>query len=320
MASEFHGHERAPRSGPRLEVFETAKGRARRISDAEIDRPTVILVHGFTSSTAPFHPLGSYLFDDGWNVLLFEYDSYRPIHRSARSLRELLQPISDAARARGVAFVAHSLGGLVTRKFLMDCHFARETGSEQGKLLDSVLGCAFLGTPHDGTLVGKRVRWLLEAVRAMQKLGPVSPYWRSSACDCALELTKADAGGAIDRLNANERAGKSTVPYFSISAGLPHLEFAPGFIGSLRDKLVNHAIQKALGKKPNDGLVLEESANVAAVLPGRRDVAHGTHGGEFDAINHTYLPTWEERWIRIREFLNHERDAWAAKAPPKPQP
>src|SRR5713101_3979279 len=139
MVAESHD---VIRSG--AELVNSASGRW--LTRGEIDRPTVILLHGFTSHGRYLQQLADYIREHGYVCALFNYDSYLGIDTAAVALQERLRPLASTLSAhRGFALVAHSMGGLVARQF------ERTTG---GVLREPLRGLALLGTPNRGALGG----------------------------------------------------------------------------------------------------------------------------------------------------------------------
>ncbi|KAH7171267.1 SERAC1 [Dactylonectria macrodidyma] len=81
---------------------------------------------------------------------------------------------------RPLVLIAHSLGGLVIKRALSDCHADRHAGlqtrrvKEQNAIYDSIAGIVFMGTPHAGSHVAdaNRVKVLKAIARATFKKVP----------------------------------------------------------------------------------------------------------------------------------------------------
>jgi len=63
---------------------------------------------------------------------------------------------SQAFRATGdapIAFVCHSLGGIIAKKLVVTAHLDREQQPAKGAFLDRIAGIVFLATPHGGSIL-----------------------------------------------------------------------------------------------------------------------------------------------------------------------
>ncbi|MDO4251514.1 MAG: alpha/beta hydrolase [Moraxella sp.] len=109
-------------------------------------QPSVILIHGLYQKDWAMRPLAHRLKQLGFVPYLYHYDSLKsPL--SAHSQR-LLRFINHAGLDR-THIIAHSLGGLVVRQFLLD-HPAIQLGR-----------IVTLGTPHQGSTVAHYVKRLI---------------------------------------------------------------------------------------------------------------------------------------------------------------
>lgn len=158
--------------------------------------------------------------------------------------------------------VGHSMGGLVARALIS------------------------LGTPHDGTLTEQKfIEYLLawsESISGMTQ-GGYSPKCRS-----ALQLIGRDAPHFLLEQLKRAEAMDQAIEYYSISGGLPFLEFGKG---SYVSRLANGWIQMQLGGLANDGLVPEISSDLsqemfAACAPNCR---HNRRYSDYPRVNHTNL-------------------------------
>ncbi|PJB69286.1 MAG: hypothetical protein CO093_10775 [Alphaproteobacteria bacterium CG_4_9_14_3_um_filter_47_13] len=104
------------------------------------DEETVVLLHGILSSHFNMAGIASYLKKHDYNIVNIDYPSRRmPMEDLACFVDEKLKLSSDFNRSSKVHFVAHSMGGLITRYYLH-------------KNRPSSLGCVvMLGTPHQGS-------------------------------------------------------------------------------------------------------------------------------------------------------------------------
>ncbi len=63
-----------------------------------------------------------------------------------------------------IAFVCHSLGGLIIKKLVLTAYLDQGQAPGKGKFLDRVAGVAFLATPHGGSIIAnfaEAVRWFV---------------------------------------------------------------------------------------------------------------------------------------------------------------
>lgn len=135
--------------------------RRRRREDAEL---LVVFVHGFLAAGSVLDVLRDRVHDDiSCDTHSFTYGPHHGIARAAAGLRAEVDAIRSG---RPVAFVGHSLGGLVAR-----WHLDVDGGD--------AVGLVTLATPHSGTLVANRypgsfARSLRPGSEALRRLGPES--------------------------------------------------------------------------------------------------------------------------------------------------
>ncbi|MEW5824041.1 MAG: alpha/beta fold hydrolase [Pseudomonadota bacterium] len=97
-----------------------------------------ILVHGFNKGSRDMRYLARGLFERGFSVLSVELPTtFGSLDQAVRALARQIDPA--VARHRRIHFVAHSLGGLITRAYLAQ-RKAQNTGH-----------CVFIATPHGGS-------------------------------------------------------------------------------------------------------------------------------------------------------------------------
>lgn len=249
----------------------------RAATQADFGKPlTAIFVHGFTANADYMQDLMHQFVGSGFSSIAFEYPSDRGIQHAARVLREQLESYDQdqALSKERVVLVCHSMGGLVGRALV-----SLEGGE---RFVRKVIT---LGTPHDGTMRSSYVlRMLLSWGEHVSGLNPNAFSPKSNS---ARELIGSDDSPTL--LNRMQAAppGRQAVEYYSISGGLNELEFGDGLV---RNKIANVYIQSKLGN-PNDGLVDEESSNLAGTkfstcAPG---CSHVNSYAEYLYTNHTYL-------------------------------
>ena len=250
----------------------------RWVTPGDVDRPVVVLIHGFTASGSYLVELASFLEEWGYRSLLFEFDSYLGIDTAAEDIEARLLPISDAISRHGMVLVAHSMGGLVARFFMRRCSKANSS------LGNSLRGLCTLGSPHAGTLNDQTL--IRRLADWSDLLTGINPFLRSPTCRAATQLTGTDDERLIETLNTADRESPLRIPPLTVSGGLGHLEVAPGLI---KNQFANQYLQRVLST-PNDGLVTESSADLRAVL-GRYDLPmeHFNSYPEYARTNHSYL-------------------------------
>ena len=249
----------------------------RWVTPGDVDRPAVVLIHGFTANGSYLLELASFLEEWGYRSLLFEFDSYLGIDTAAVDLAARLLPISDELSQHGLVFVAHSMGGLVARVFIRQAE-------ANTPLSSAIRGLCTLGAPHAGTLNDQTV--IRRLADWSDLLTGIYPFLRSPTCRSATQLTGTDSERLIETLNAADRESPLRIPTLTVSGGLGHLEVAPGLV---KNHFANQYLQRVLST-PNDGLVTESSADLRAVL-GRSDlpIEHFNSYPEYARTNHSYL-------------------------------
>jgi pimeloyl-ACP methyl ester carboxylesterase len=80
--------------------------------------PPAIVVHGILPTEGDLDPLQSWLVARGYGVYTFRYDDLDDLDRSAEQLRSHLKEVLERTRAEEIVVVAHSMGGLVSRRSL----------------------------------------------------------------------------------------------------------------------------------------------------------------------------------------------------------
>lgn len=90
-------------------------------------------------------------------------------------------------------------------------------------------------------------------------------------------------------------------PVLTISGGKPRLDFGKSRIV---EELLNRQLQRLIGKKPNDGLVAEESVAFTpelASLPG--DYEHFNSYAEYANTNHTYIVDNQTVQLQVIDWI-----------------
>jgi triacylglycerol esterase/lipase EstA (alpha/beta hydrolase family) len=253
---------------------------ASRVSPADFKgSPVALFIHGFTADSGFMHPLMTQFSESGFLSIAFNYACFDGIDVAAKSLGEILESLDDLSDAaisgNRLVVIGHSMGGLVARALI-----SYEGGSRFVRKLIT------LGTPHDGTLTEQKfIEYLLawsESVSGLAQ-GGYSAKSRS-----ALQLIGRDEPQFLleqlkQAINFND-----TVEFYSISGGLPFLEFGKG---SYVSRLANSWIQRKLGGLANDGLVAEISSDLSqnmfnSCAPG---CEHIRNYSDYPKVNHTNL-------------------------------
>ncbi len=92
----------------------------------------------------------------GFSPMYLRYNSGRHISENGRELAELMesQYQTCGTQPKELAFLAHSMGGLVVRSAM---HIAEQSGH---RWMDKLSKVAFLGTPHHGALLERGGNWV----------------------------------------------------------------------------------------------------------------------------------------------------------------
>lgn len=260
----------------------------------------IILIHGFTAHGKYLITLGTYLQRNGFQVLLYNYNSYRGIEEIAKTLQDLLsnfESSSGLVSKNGFFVVAHSFGGLVARRLVL-----------YPWLAPIVRGIAMLGTPNNGCFRDERIlEYILEYGQYIGDALMVTTV----ACKTARELIKKDAPhsflsltqGSIDRLNQDWKNKQYVTPSLTISGGRSQLVFSKN---ARLNWAANRTIQKAMRKEANDGLVQEKSVDLTGLVysKGSANYSHNNSYPEYPNINHSNLKENQSIALRVVSWLN----------------
>lgn len=130
----------------------------RYVSDIDIlvrEKPkgrAIIFVHGWTGDESTFKQWPSFVWDEfRCPVEVFKYPSGKlshspPVIQLADALRNTVR---NRFASKNIAFVAHSLGGIVVRRFVI----ASESGDDRLDVL--VKNIVFIASPHNGHLLAR---------------------------------------------------------------------------------------------------------------------------------------------------------------------
>jgi triacylglycerol esterase/lipase EstA (alpha/beta hydrolase family) len=129
-------------------------------------RTSIVAVHGLNPTNTEFHAESTWMAGDKlWlkdflpsqlpnaRVLLFGYNSNVAFETSIAGVREqavnLLNRLAskrEDAEERPIIFVAHSLGGIIVKRALVEA----KLDDTYKAIRDATYGIAFFGTPHQG--------------------------------------------------------------------------------------------------------------------------------------------------------------------------
>ncbi|GAA0795734.1 alpha/beta hydrolase [Marinobacterium sediminicola] len=101
----------------------------------------VVVLHGLYMSGLVMYPLCRRLEKQGYATLNLSYNTLSP------DMNAICDRIDGFVAGEPTAFVCHSMGGLIARRYL-------EHGSEQSRWVDTVIT---LGTPHKGSSLAKEI-------------------------------------------------------------------------------------------------------------------------------------------------------------------
>lgn len=131
------------------------------IDDAKpLPSTLIILVHGFNEPGGIFDDLSPALIAQGHSVAAFHYPNDQAIALSTKLLGETLTTLRSRGVTR-VAFIAHSMGGLITRDVLTSRDFYASAGAGHPNLPDAAR-FIMVDTPNIGSNLA-RVAWISEA-------------------------------------------------------------------------------------------------------------------------------------------------------------
>jgi pimeloyl-ACP methyl ester carboxylesterase len=100
------------------------------------DRIPVLFIHGISGFPAQFRELIDSLDKKRFQPWVYLYPSGAKLDNIARHLTQVLQRLESRYEFRDIAFVAHSMGGLVTRAFLLD--YYQQTGRDYDRKLITI--------------------------------------------------------------------------------------------------------------------------------------------------------------------------------------
>ncbi|HTO95502.1 MAG TPA: alpha/beta hydrolase [Myxococcales bacterium] len=138
-------------------------------------RRILVLVHGLCMNDRGWQRQGEdravkLARDLGYTPLHLVYNTGLHVSRNGRQLAGALEAL--VARwpvpVREIAFVAHSMGGLVARSA---CHYGTAAGHSWRERLRTMV---FLGTPHQGAALERAGNWITAAMDLSPYVGPLT--------------------------------------------------------------------------------------------------------------------------------------------------
>ncbi len=261
------------------------------VTPRDVDAGTVILISGCTAHGHGMTALGHLLEGHGLRPLYFRYDPAEGIEAAAQALITRLRPLGAGLADHGYALLGHGLGGLVARRMA-------QVLPDDTPLKPTLRGIATLGTPHGGAH-GRR--WLAYFFDGAEAQAPVHPVIRRPDGPLMRQLLHQDDERLIEKINEIDRAKAPRVPLLSISGGLRHLE-----LGHSAGRIRNRALQALLGDRPNDGLILEEQADLRGFVAADAEIRHLNTYTDYAYTNHDYLPRNQEIAGLLVEWLQNE--------------
>ncbi|MGC3997552.1 MAG: alpha/beta hydrolase [Anaeromyxobacter sp.] len=255
-------------------------------------RRVLVLVHGACQDDLRWrrrgHDHGAALAAElGVAAVYVRYNTGRHVSDNGRALAALLERLVAAwpAPAAELSFLAHSMGGLVTRSAL---HAGEAAGHAwPGRARELV----FLGTPHHGSPLERGGHWLDLLLGQSPYAAPIGRLGRIRSAGVTDlrhgSLVEADWRGR-DRFG---RRGRRPTPVplpagvraFAVAATLAR---APGLRDGLGDGLV--PLASALGDHAEPGRAL-------GIPPGRRFIARGR--GHFDLLDNPAVYAQLRAWL-----------------------
>lgn len=242
------------------------------------NKRTALLIHGWAASADNLDSLASFLHRSGEvSCLVAEYESSLGAEYAANAIYELVKIAADGLGRDPtennfcISLVGHSFGGVVGSFLLKELDF--------GEMFDRLIT---LGTPHGGVMNDNElIAAMYRVVQvASRRLGLMS----SLGCQTVNELIERDKEKVLSALRSKPYPD---VHACSVSAGREYLTL---YDDRRLNEMINTAIQRVLRESPNDGIVVESSADVRANSDAENsDVAHINDYSDFSHVCHSEI-------------------------------
>lgn len=258
----------------------------------------VILIHGFTSHGIYLQNMGNFIQKFGYDVFIFNYNSYRGIRAAALSLKDYLlrydRQLGGKISQNKLLLISHSMGGLVARTLSLD-----------SQINPIIRGIVMLGTPNNGCFPNNR--WLKYFISYGEYLTQLMPEAANPACLSAKECIKSDAptgSSFIDELNLKWAASLKCPPTMTISGGKRFLTISRN---RLKSWLANRRLQEMIGAEANDGLVTEKSIDMYSIniINLHHKYNHFNSYPYYVELNHTNLIQNQALALHIIDWFSH---------------
>jgi pimeloyl-ACP methyl ester carboxylesterase len=282
-------------NGPQLHSWRTRQW----IDDHDLARPLVVLVHGIGSDSQQFTSIANYL-ENHFAVAVYNYASHEGIDLGARGLSVRLERFAPRLAKTGFALIGHNTGGFVAK------YFARHAAES---LRPAVAGLATLGTPHNGLFQGQvgasRKQLVAMILSLFERDDLVDPYALSTVSEAGRQLLGDDAVDIVGELLRADRMNPFRIPTLTVSGGQDRIDaFKRGDVNTQFNDMLRETMSL-----PNDGVVEETSADLAALLQGCSHACrHHNDYLAWEITNHLHLQTNQSvaelllDWLLMRVF------------------
>lgn len=233
---------------------------------------------------------GTRLRDDlGFTPIYLRYNTGRHVSESGRALATLLTRVLDTypAGVDEIAFVGHSMGGLVARSA---AHYARE---HDAPWIEGLRHVACIGSPHLGAPMEKAVNLLTGVLRKVDAAG----------AQVSAELLETRSAGIKDLRYGytvdEEWTGRDPDEVFADARRNVPLVDGVGyyFLAATISRDPEHPLGQLLG----DLMVRLPSASGEAPEPARR--IHFSSGKVLPGMNHVHLANHPDVYEALRDLL-----------------
>ncbi len=253
----------------------------------------VVFVHGLMTTEFSWALFGPETYGErlarelGCTPVYVRYNTGRHISENGRSLSELMEELVAAwpVDAEQIAFVGHSMGGLVARSAC--CHAAEEGADWAGLITHSVS----LGTPHMGAPLEQAVHVLSAGLARLPETRPFANFLRRRSGG----IRDLRQGSLVDD---DWRDSDPDALRGAACAEIPLLEGATHcFVSAAITRSKRHPLGRLLG----DTLVLVPSASGRSRT--RRIPFEDEYGMHLGAATHFTLLNHPAVYERLRDWL-----------------